>query len=247
MENVNELMQTLYLIQSGAYLKIGITNNITQRLKKYQTHNPDFKVISIREGTRYDELFLHSLLKKYLIGKSEWMCFSKEIITVFNNIDLPHYGLIKEEIRKEKEELLYKYQNHKKNPKNKGENNGMYGQIPANAKSVLQFDQDGNFIKEWPSAAAAKRALRIENITVVCNGNRRYAGGYIWVWGPNNYSAKGRPVAQYSKDNELLNVYKSAWDAVKSLELDSSSIYKVCQGKGKTCGGFIWKFYKNVK
>lgn len=117
--------------------------------------------------------------------------------------------------------------------------------VPANARSVLQFDQEGNFIQEWPSAAEAKRSLGIDNITVVCNGNRRSAGGYIWVWGQNDYSSKGQKVAQYDLDNNFINVYNSSWDAAKQLELDSSSIYKVCQGKGKTCGGFIWKFYSN--
>lgn len=245
MQNENELMQTLYLIQSGSYLKIGITNNLPKRLQEYQTHNPDFSVISVREGTRYDEIFLHNLLKRYLIGRSEWMCYSQEVITQFSNVDLPHKGIIKEFIRKEREEIKYRNSSHIKNLKNKGENNGMFGKIPANAKSVLQFDIDGNLIREWPSAACAKRELGIDNITVVCNGNRRQAGGYIWMWGENNYSSKGQKVAQYDKDGELLNIYKSAWDAAKELHLDSSSIYKVCQGKGKSCGGFVWKFYNS--
>lgn len=96
MNNANDLMQTLYLIQSGNYLKIGITNNIPARIREYQTHNPDFNIIAVRDGTRYDELFLHRLLKKYLVNKSEWMCFSQEIITTFKNIDLPHTGEVKE-------------------------------------------------------------------------------------------------------------------------------------------------------
>lgn len=245
MNNANDLMQTLYLIQSGNYLKIGITNNIPARIREYQTHNPDFNIISVRDGTRYDELFLHRLLKKYLVNKSEWICFSQEIITTFKNIDLPHTGEVKEQIRKERENLKYTYSSHKKNPKNKGINNGMFGRVSANARSVLQFDQEGNFIQEWPSAAEAKRSLGIDNITVVCNGNRRSAGGYIWVWGQNDYSSKGQKVAQYDLDNNFINVYNSSWDAAKQLGLDSSSIYKVCQGKGKTCGGFIWKFYGN--
>ena len=30
-------------------------------------------------------------------------------------------------------------------------------------------------------------------------------------------------------------------EAAKTLGLDSGSIAKVCQGKRKSCGGFIWK------
>lgn len=232
----------LYLIQSGNYLKIGITKDIVARLQEYQTHNPDIKVIAIREGLRSDELLLHHTLKDYLIGSSEWMTYSQEIIDTFNNITLPHSGETKENLRQLREDLNYSMSNHNKNPKNKGKNNGMHGKIPANAKSVIQLDLDGNFIKEWRSAAEAKKFLGIDNITVVCNGKRKQAGGYLWKWGENNYSSKFRRVAQLSLQDELLADYDSCWEAAQCLNLDASSIYKVCTGKAKTCGGFKWMF-----
>lgn len=49
MNNANGFMQILYLIQSGNYLKIGITNNLPIRIREYQTHNPDFNIIAVRE------------------------------------------------------------------------------------------------------------------------------------------------------------------------------------------------------
>ena len=55
-----------------------------------------------------------------------------------------------------------------------------------------------------------------------------------------NSSAK--LVGQYSLDGELLNIYPSARIAAKQLNLDSSTISKVCRGVNKTHGGFIFKY-----
>lgn len=55
-----------------------------------------------------------------------------------------------------------------------------------------------------------------------------------------NSSAK--TVAQYSLQNEYLATYPSAAEAARQLNLDSSTITKVCRGKNKTHGGFIFKY-----
>lgn len=170
------------------------------------------------------------------------MTYTQEIIDTFNNIVLPHSGETKNKIQNLKDELEYLNSTHNKNLKNKGQNNGMYGKIPANAKSVIQYDLDGNFIKEWRSAAEAKKFLGIDNITVVCNGKRKQAGGYLWRWGQNRYSSKFKQIIQLSPQNEPLAIYDSCWEAAQCLNLDASSIYKVCTGKANTCGGFKWKF-----
>ena len=47
-------------------------------------------------------------------------------------------------------------------------------------KAVLQFNQEGNYIREWPSAYSAERALHIYGIGEVCKGNKKTAGGYMW-------------------------------------------------------------------
>ena len=74
----------------------------------------------------------------------------------------------------------------KPNPKNAGINNGMYGKIPANAKSVLQIDlQTNQIIAEFPSADAAARnfgAKRGCNIKKVITGERISCFGYGWKY-----------------------------------------------------------------
>ena len=55
-----------------------------------------------------------------------------------------------------------------------------------------------------------------------------------------NSSAK--IVIQYSLQGEYLATYPSAAEAARQLNLDSSTITKVCRGKNKTHGGFIFKY-----
>ena len=56
--------------------------------------------------------------------------------------------------------------------------------IKNRGKPVLQFDLDGNFIKEWTSQAEASKILNIHDSTInqVLQKNKKTAGGYIWKY-----------------------------------------------------------------
>lgn len=41
---------------------------------------------------------------------------------------------------------------------------------------------------------------------------------------------------------ELDQMFDSASDAARQLEIDNSSISKCCKGKYKTCGGYTWRY-----
>ena len=47
-------------------------------------------------------------------------------------------------------------------------------------KKVLQYDLEGNFIKEWESISSASKCLKIHKIWEVCNNKRHKAGNYYW-------------------------------------------------------------------
>lgn len=47
-------------------------------------------------------------------------------------------------------------------------------------KPVIQFDINGNFIREYHSASEAQRVTNINKITACCRGERSHAGGFIW-------------------------------------------------------------------
>ena len=50
------------------------------------------------------------------------------------------------------------------------------------AKQVLQFDEDGNLVKTWPSAHEVERQLgfTVSNICSCCRGKRESAYGFVW-------------------------------------------------------------------
>ena len=54
---------------------------------------------------------------------------------------------------------------------------------------------------------------------------------------------RSKPVAQYTKDGELIKLWQSISEARRHLGL--SHISEAAQGKTKTHGGFIWKYVEN--
>ena len=54
----------------------------------------------------------------------------------------------------------------------------------ANSKPVLQYDKQGNFIKEWPNQTLAALSLDSTNspISECCRGVRKTHKGYIWKY-----------------------------------------------------------------
>ena len=52
----------------------------------------------------------------------------------------------------------------------------------TSSKPVLQYDKQGNFIKEWPSKIEASVKLSINKVSITNNtsGLTKSAGGYIW-------------------------------------------------------------------
>jgi len=54
----------------------------------------------------------------------------------------------------------------------------------AHSKIVLQYDLQGNFIKEWPSVRIASKETGINYSTIrsVAQGKQKTAGGFIWKY-----------------------------------------------------------------
>lgn len=56
--------------------------------------------------------------------------------------------------------------------------------IKSSGKPVLQYDMDGNFIAEYRGQNEAGRRTGISgaNISQVCRGLRKQAGGFLWIY-----------------------------------------------------------------
>ena len=163
--------QMLYLIESGNYYKIGYCINLKNRLITYDTNNPDYKVITTKDGNRTDEFILHKLCNKFHY-RNEWFHKDPEIITVFIEyeystwLDRQIQDLIKQETKIRKRERYLKTY------------------VSKNRNKLKQYDMDGNYIQTWTSQKEVQRQLGISVSTLskCVRGYLKHAGGYKWSY-----------------------------------------------------------------
>lgn len=60
--------------------------------------------------------------------------------------------------------------------------NGNYKNISHIGKKILQYDLQGNFIREWESISKASKILKLNKIWEVCNKKRNKCGNFIWKY-----------------------------------------------------------------
>jgi hypothetical protein len=67
-------------------------------------------------------------------------------------------------------------------------NNTYEGARDSQKKKILQYDLQGNFIKEWESVSSASKNVNTSagNITECCKGKHKYAYGYKWKYAKSN-------------------------------------------------------------
>ena len=58
------------------------------------------------------------------------------------------------------------------------------GEKHPSSKPILEYSKDGIFIREWPCAMEIerKRGIDHKNISSVCQGKRKSAGGSVWKY-----------------------------------------------------------------
>ncbi len=63
-------------------------------------------------------------------------------------------------------------------------NNTYNDKMAFKRKKILQYSKDNEFIKEWDGIVRIQEELNINrnNISSVCKGKRKTAGGYIWKY-----------------------------------------------------------------
>jgi NUMOD1 domain len=123
-----------------------------------------------------------------------------------------------------------------------------------NARPIIQFDVNGDFIKEWPSAIEINKTLGIRRsgICSCCNGTYHSCNGYIWrykdeVKNTKHIKVEKRkipvPVVQLDLNGNYINRFNNCTKAASSIGIKSNShIVKCCNNKEKTAYGFKWMF-----
>lgn len=103
---------------------------------------------------------------------------------------------------------------------------------------VLQFDLNEKLIKEWTSITEAKRVLGINNISNVCIGLQKTAGGFRWKY-KSRKNRKVKKVFQFDLEGNFIKEWKNIMEASKSVRGDVSA---VLTNKQKTAGGYMWSY-----
>ncbi len=112
---------------------------------------------------------------------------------------------------------------------------------------ILQYDKEGNLIREWSSIKDASITLNIDRtaISKALHGIRKTAGGYLWrtkkVYSPYN----SRPISQYDLNGNHIRDWDNANQAERELKI--KTILNALNGRRKTAGGFQWKYCDSQK
>lgn len=123
----------------------------------------------------------------------------------------------------------------------------------SKSRPVLQYDLDGNFIKEWNTAVEAANTLNLNSkyITSTCRGHQKTYSGMKWKYKDDSnpllkISNGSQPVSQFSLNGDFIKSYHSIGEAAKETNIDRASISKACAGILQTAGKFKWKYKKEV-
>ena len=123
----------------------------------------------------------------------------------------------------------------------------------AKGLKILQYDLNGNFINEFDSANQASEKTGIDHwsICACCRGKYKQSGGYQWKYSKSDKQISkidlrtDFTVLQIDKDTDkIIKEFNSITEASIQTNIAKSTICKVCNGKGKTAGGFKWKYKK---
>ena len=133
-----------------------------------------------KDGYLVVNLYKNGKVKYYLVHRLVWMAFNGSIP---EGLEINHKSEVKTENNLENLELVTRKENN-----NYGTHNERIAKTLTNrkdlSKSVLQYDKQGNLIKEWCSLMEVERQLGFANgnISKCCNGRRKTANGYVWKY-----------------------------------------------------------------
>lgn len=126
------------------------------------------------------------------------------------------------------------------------------------SRPVLQYDCEGNFIKEWPSATSVSEGGYSQTmVSNVCRQTQLTAHGFLWKYKDderpilewiqlnNNRKSAGKPakpVYQLDLNKNIIAEYPSAAAAARAMGLNDKSQLCGAARKGIKCHGYYWQY-----
>lgn len=123
-------------------------------------------------------------------------------------------------------------------------------------KNIKQYDLNGNFIREWKSAAEVERmtGFRAENISASCLRKSKSSNNFIWrfiddVVTPqeveerrNRIKPITRKVKQVAIDGKIVKIWGSFKELVNNSNFDYRPVKECCNGNRTHYKGYFWSF-----
>lgn len=119
-------------------------------------------------------------------------------------------------------------------------------------KPVLQYDLQGNFVKEWEGVCCIK-GFKSTNIGACCKGKLLSSQGYIWKYKESNdfpmkingidkWQVFKKHVLQYDLQGNFISEYDSISEASRACGLNMTHIIQCLKGVYYTSGRYIWRY-----
>lgn len=149
---------------------------IKGQLIKQELNNSGYYKVSLYKSQKYKHFYIHRLIATHFISNPE------------NKPCVNHINGIKADNMAENLEWCTRSENSKHAFKlgllkcHLPSMKGVHGYNHQSSKPVLQYDLNGNFIREFPNAMEIKRELGFSNsyISSCCNERYKKAYGFIW-------------------------------------------------------------------
>ena len=117
-------------------------------------------------------------------------------------------------------------------------------------KVLLQYDLDGNFIKEWDCGVRNMKKYGLEGVSGVARKQKGTIHGYQWRYKTSEDYPKQLEkfenkqhvkVIQKDKQGNIIKIWNNI--AIAQNYYKCSGIYNCIKGKCKTVKGYIWEKY----
>ena len=114
---------------------------------------------------------------------------------------------------------------------------------------IIQYDLNGNFIKEWESIVEAANFVHSSTscISHVAKGKGKYAKKFQWRYKAENYpiniescNSKLTKINQYTLSGEYIKQWESGISIAEYFNIDRNVIYDVLRTKKKRYKNYIW-------
>lgn len=130
---------------------------------------------------------------------------------------------------------------------------GIDKRIQKQSIPIYMLDKiTSKIIKKFLSIHEAAREMCItsSNISMVCTGQRKTAGGYKWQYINNeaiHRNKKTKAVYMISAStHKILKKFASVREASKETGIYEGSIRKVCMGNRRSAHGYIWRYEEDL-